>query len=519
MLSADPADARAAGDLLLAFRLTERMTDAIALWEGTLRRDDAPDDAPFWLRLAAADALLALRRPAEAEALYGSVASERPDSAEPWLGLYWATIEQGRYRDAAAALDELSKVPGQELTAEIQRGWLLLFEDRVPAGQARFEALLEEHPADPRVRPGLATAHLRQGRPRRGLRAVEELLARTTSSVPRVDNPSARISRAGALSALGDVAAARAEASSLVALYPENEHARRLDRDLRTQLAPEVYLGGRYDTSDRGLGESWSQLEASVPLGTRARLSAGGWGSRSGDERYERGDVELAYAAVAWRADRWVSVSAELAWDLSEVARDPGAAARLALFPDDRWRVDLGYALDTWRDLPLRARAADLVGDTMDAGVTYTAGSRWNARLGGGRSSFSDDNERTWRLAAAEVLARGGPVYRARFGAELYRSESSRRDVPYFSPPRDLSTSLTHRSEWVSAGAAGRRHTFSLFVHAGVYDQEGFDSGTVGGLWLHSPTSSSSGAPCWCWGPARAASSTKAHASSIRASS
>jgi biofilm PGA synthesis protein PgaA len=479
----DPRDPRATGDLLLAYRLADRMADVVALWEKEARRDDAP----YWLRNAAADAYLALHRPAEAEALYRSFAGERAAFPEPWLGLYWAAIEQRHYRDAEAALAELAKIPGQELTAKVQQGWLLLFEDRTAAAQAHFEALMDQEPGDRRVREGLATAYLWQGFPRRGLQAVDELLARTTLAVPPVDNPSARIARAGALSALGDLASARREADDLVALYPENSHAERLRRDLHTQLAPEVRLEGRYDTSDRGLSESWSQLEVSVPLGTRARLAAGGWGSRSEDERYSAGDVLETYLGLSLRPERWLSVSAEAAWDVSgeDLGRGPAASARMVLLPDDRWRVDLGLTRHAWRDLPLRARAAGIVADTYDAGFSH-AGTRWNARFGGGRSDLSDGNLRTWGLVAANLLATQGPVYRGTFGIEAYASTNRRSDVAYFSPARDGSLSLTHRSEWVTANAPGHRHSFSLFGYAGVYSQEGFDAGPVGGLWLES---------------------------------
>jgi biofilm PGA synthesis protein PgaA len=480
----DPGDARATGDLLLAYRLADRMADVIALWEHAVHREDAP----YWLRNTAADAYLALHRPAEAEALYRSFAGERAGSPEPWLGIYWSAIEQRHYGDAAAALERLAKVPGQELTAAVQQGWLLLFQDRTVAGQAFFEALFDQHPGDPRVREGLATAYLWQGSPRRGLAAVEELLARTTLDVPRVDNPAARIARAGALSALGDLAAARRQADDLAALYPENVHARRLRRDVHLQLAPEVRLEGRYETSDRGLGESWSQLEVSAPLGTRARLAAGGYDSRSDDQRYARGDVREAYLGLSLRPGRWLSLGAEAAWDVSgkDLGRGAAMGARLALLPDDRWRIDLGAAHDAWRDLPLRARAAGIVADTYDAGLSYTAGTRWDARLGGGRSALTDDNRRTWGLAAAHLLVREGPLYRATFGAEVYASENRRSDVAYFSPARDRSASLSHRSEWVAANAPGHRHSFSLLANLGIYDQQGFASGPVGGLWLES---------------------------------
>jgi len=480
----DPADDRATGDLLLADRLADRMKDAIFLWEHAVRREDAP----YWLRNAAADAYLALGRPAEAETLYRSFADERAGEPQPWLGIYWAAIEQRHYGDAAAALERLAKIPGQELTAEIQKAWLLLFQDRTAAGQARFEALFDQHPGDPRVREGLATSYLWQGKPRRGLRSVAELLARTTDDTPWVDNPAARISRAGALSALGDLAAARRQADDLVALYPENLHAQRLRSDIHTQLAAEVRLEGRYDTSDRGLGESWSQLEVSVPVGTRARLTGGSYDSRSDDQRYTRGDVSDTYLGLSLRPERWLSLGAEAAWDVSgkDFGRSPAVSARLALLPDDRWRLDLGTSYHAWRDLPLRARAAGISADSTDFGISYTPGSRWDVRLGGGRSELTDDNQRTWGIAAAHLLVRQGPLYRATFGAEVYTSENRRSDVAYFSPSRDRSASLTHRSEWVTSNAPGHRHSFSLLANMGIYDQQGFAAGPVGGLWLES---------------------------------
>ena len=479
----DPADPRAAADLLLAYRLAERMPAAIALWEEIGRAD-----SPYWLRNAAADAYLATGRPARAETLYRSFAGERAAFPQPWLGIYWAAIEQRRFTAAAEALSELAKLPGQELAAEIQQGWLLLFSDRTDAALATFERLSDRYPGDPQIRNGLATAQLWQGLPRQGLRSLDELLARSVVGEPRLDNPSARIARAGALSSLGDLRAARREAEDLLALYPDNLHARRLSRDVDTALSPEARLLGRYDNSDRGLGESHTQLEVSVPLGTRTRLAGGTHQSRSSDDRFAAGDAQDAYLGVALRPARWLRTDAEVAFDVSSATtdRDPAWRAGATLFLDDTWRVDAGYADGMWRDLPLRARAAGLVADTADLGVSWAPGPRWNGRAGVGRSTVSDGNVRQWGTLRTQLLARQRPVYRAYFGAEVYASENSRSDVPYYSPARDRSASLTHRSEWVTANTAKHRHTLSVLVSAGVYDQQGYGSGPVGGVWLQS---------------------------------
>lgn len=475
-----PDDARTAEDLLQAYHLAGRMADAVSLWEKAVHQEKASS----WVRTAAADAYLALRRPDEAGTLYRSAAAERPGSPEPWLGLFWVGIETRRLHDSAAALDELAKVPGQELTAEIQRAWLLMFSNRAAAGQERFEALLDRYPGNTRVREGLATAYLWQGWPRRGLRSVEELIARTTLGLPRVDNPQARLARAGALSALGDLGAARQQMDELVALYPENVQARQLHREVHAQLAPEARLLGTYDTSDRGFGQSSSQLELSVPLGTRMRLAAGTFATRSEDESFSRGDLRDAYLALAARPNHWLRLSTEMEWIAGgELRHGQATTARAALLPDDRWRFDFGASWDAWRDLPLRARTAGLLSDSFDAGVSYTAGPAWDARLGYGHSRITDGNDRSFVLTSAHRFLYQGLVYRGTAGLEVYASENGSSDVVYFSPARDRSFSLTHRAEWVNASSS-RRFTLALFTYAGVYGQSGFPSGPVGGAWI-----------------------------------
>jgi biofilm PGA synthesis protein PgaA len=505
----DPEDARALGDLLLAYRLAERMEDVVALWEGPVAREDGSiggEAAPYWLVNAVADAYLALGRLEPAERLYRRLAEERPDTPQPWLGLYWTAIEDRRFADARSAVERLAEVPGEEWTARLRAAWLLLYEDRTAAGLERFEELVGERPDDLAARHGLATARLWLGRPRGALAEVGEIASRvgarvsaelspaelTTSEL----SPAVRIVRASALADLGELAAARDEARALVALVPQNLHARRLARDVDTMLSPEARLEARYDTSDRGFGEVWTHLAVEVPLGTRLRLGGGAHLSRAEDEREERGEVEQAYLALSARPNAWLHLAGEVAHDLGGSLEhggfdggdfDRGTSARLraALLPTDRWRFDLGAVVDGWRDLPLRARSAGLVADGWDVGATYRA-ARWQARAGVGGSDFSDGNQRTWGFAAGERQVIAGPFYRAAFGTEVWSSENSRVDVPYFSPANDLSAVLVHRSEWVLAATPERRHVVGLLAQAGVYEQEGFGSGPIGGLWLHS---------------------------------
>ena len=55
--------------------------------------------------------------------------------------------------------------------------------------------------------------------------------------------------------------------------------------------------------------------------------------SRSEDDAYARGDVRDAYLGLSLRPDRWLSLSAEVMWDVSgeDFDRGPGGSARMAL--------------------------------------------------------------------------------------------------------------------------------------------------------------------------------------------
>jgi biofilm PGA synthesis protein PgaA len=478
----DPDDERALGDLLLAFRLAERMEEVVALWEGPVDRAAAP----HWLVNAAADAHLALGRLDAAERLYRRLAEMRPEAPEPWLGLYWTAVEDRRFADARRAAERLAAVPGEAWTARRRAAWLLLYEDRTAAGLAAFEALVTERPDDLAARQGLATAHRWLGRPRGALAEVAEIARRSGAEEPADLPPAARIVRAGALADTGALGAARREAEALARLVPENLHARRLAREVDALLSPEARVTARYDTSDRGFGELWSEVAVDAPLGARARLGGGVHVSRAEDEREAAGDVEQAFLALSARPAAEVALSAEAGFELGGgFDRDPSLRLRAAWLPTDRWRLDLGWIAGGWRDLPLRARAAGLAADAWDAGLTYTA-APWQARAAGGRADHSDGNQRTWGLAAGERQVVAGPFYRAFLGGELWASENSRTDVAYFSPESDLSAVLTHRSEWVLAAEPGRRWVVALVAQGGAYEQEGFDAGAVGGLWLRS---------------------------------
>lgn len=332
LVADDPQDERSRLDLIIAHELAGRWQEILALWRPLAARNG--DLLPYWIRKAAAGALLATGEPRRAAEIYRELARERPAYSEAWTGLFWAELEQRHYRAAEAALDALRAAhPDQELAVEVQRGWLWLFAERQRAAQRHFEALFARAPGSPQVREGLATAELWQGWPRRALPRLQDLLTRTTAADPFVDRPGTRIARAGALTWLEQVREARAEAADLLALYPDNPHIKRLRRDLDLRQRPEVRIDGFFNTSDKGLPDWNGQLEVSTALGLHARAYLQTFFSRARDPRYSAADLDLAAVGVSQALGGVGSIRVE-----TNVDRDghhQGTRARLVLVPGD----------------------------------------------------------------------------------------------------------------------------------------------------------------------------------------
>lgn len=87
-------------------------------------------------------------------------------------------------------------------------------------------------------------------------------------------------------------------------------------------------------------------------------------------------------------------------------------------------------------------------------------------------------------LTGVDLLVKPGPVYRQHLGVEVYGSRNSLVGAVYYNPRRDWSTSLLSRSEWVLVARPDHRFSLNLLATAGLYGEEGFDTGWIGGLWL-----------------------------------
>lgn len=474
-LARDPGNRRALYDLIVAYR--QRGEYALVL-ENYDRAKERYGNPPFWVRQPAADAYLATGRLGDAEREYRQLLKERPNEYETAIGLHFVLIEQRRYDDARAVLDELAADDAwRHFDLEIQKGWWLLYSERHEQGRVHFEHLVDQAGANIGARQGEAMAYLWQGWPREAQLRLDAIRTRDENYVP------ARIGRVGALLGQERNREARADAEQLAAHYPDNNHAQNAVRAVETRYKPEIGASLYVSDSDRGTREWLFRAEVSDQVGDDTRLYGRWTRSNTRDQQYKAGELNRAGLGVHHYFNPGVRVTQEFSADVEDSGGDryPGSYTALVLRPDDYWRFDLSYNSYA-EDISLRARAQNIEADQLSAGVSYNGGLTWQWRAGASYTDFSDTNERTALFTSLDWTYSPGPFFRHHLIPEIYSSKNTLTDTPYFNPSRDLSLGLTHMTEWMMTLAPNYRHADRLFLTIGSYDQEGFETMTRWGV-------------------------------------
>jgi len=477
MLDALIEEARAAGDRDVLVRL--QADRAVALhdrerWSDCLDQLAALESEGValrpYLREAQADALLALRRPEEARAIYAALVAADSTNRNALVGRFYAEVE---CEDFAAALATADTIDDPVLAAQA-RHYAGLDAD----AWERMEPVARSAPAAAYVRAAAASIEASRGWPRR---AHEELLI---ASALDADDMGIAVALGESQLRRRDPDAAATIESGLAADYPANAAVLRLTRELRDFERPrwEFDVRGRQESGNAaaapGPGVEATGRVWSAPLreGFRGFVGAGYATARppEGDARRNR-----VGAGVEWRGpDAEAQASA---WSNGGDVSKAGAALSGAWSPDDYWTLSADYERYAW-ETPLRAVLHGITADGGGVGAGYA----WNESralwLGVRSHDFTDGNQRRQlRFAWAERVFEQ-PALSVTLRPEAYASRNSLAGAPYFNPSHDLAVSLSADVQdliWRRYEDSWRQR---LVARAGRYHQEGFDDGWVGGV-------------------------------------
>jgi len=481
-------------DRIVALRNRERWADAVTA-ANDLRADG--DDLPPYVLEAEADALLALRRPTEARLAYEAVLRTDPQNRNPKIGRFYALIEEENFHEAFRLIDELaaSERPGQrqpkQRTTYSNQRWL---DGKVLAAQARSFADM----------PGAAWERIRQladGAPANAeLRTVEGEIA-AARGWPRSSDETIHIAASlapddkGVRLALAESAMRRERWSEsrwrvreLVDLYPADSGVARAQRELWAHDAFDSNVEFRYhyepsqeEQSNRGAspGSGYDLVTEliSPPVAEHLYFVAGGE-YHEADVLEGRAERIRSGAGFEWRLPDFGLRA--IAWSNQGSLTENGASVSARWMPDDHWTISAA-AEKFAEDTPLRAVLNGITADSASAAMEYAWHESRSLRLAAQAYDFSDGNRRRSGSLTVTQKVVDIPHFDLTLRPEIYASENSSDQGPYFSPLRDFSAALSVDAEQMLWRRYERSFGHRLVLTSGGYWQQDF-----GGAWTGS---------------------------------
>lgn len=490
-LAAVPAAAaeqrlRARKDRVLALRQLERMAEADAAARA-LHDEDVP--LPAYVQVAWADALLWLRRPREAIALYQAVLQAQPQPTEVELSLMYAQLEAEDFAAARKTLEAAiahnppwTRAPGRarplpntdRARAELSLALLSAFGDDLAQAQRRLEALIVEAPARTELQRELATVYLRRGWPRRALARY-----RIAQSLERED-VALRLDLIAAQRALGRYETVEPALRALEAEAPTNVHVQRQRADW------DAWRGWQVDAGERrgeGAASVFGNRERTREVALSTPLFADFWRVTVQQHR-QRADVpegEVAYdrSGLGLRYARG-PLDARLAWfDPSDgYSHRQAVEAALRLTPADQWWFG-AQASTASLEAPLRARYYGITGRNLALSGGWQRSDLGELALNLSRLDLSDGNRRDAAALTARERLLTQPHLKLDLRGEFAASRNSLAEAPYFNPARDAIALAGVSADWMSWRRYDNNLQQRFSVWAGNYWQRGYGGSGV----------------------------------------
>ena len=477
-------------DRVFVLHTGRRWAEVVAAVEALREDGDLP---PPYVLVLEAEALLALRRPAEARRAFEELLRADPLDRGAKIGLFFALIEEEEFDAAFRVVDELAASqepwiqPSPEMPSAPNDAWLdtqlLAARARSWAGMqaeswSRIEPLATGAPGD--VDLHLASAEVAAARGWPHLSDDEVEIAASLDP----DTKEVQLALAESAMRRRRWDEAHERVAELARQHPADAGVERAQRELELHDDFELFgeirwrfergggdnsPGPGFDAVNRLYGPpiddvlrvvtGWEYHEADVTEGEarRRRLGAG---------------LQLALTDVTIEG---------LVWHNDGSLTKTGGQLSVGWEPTDHWSFAAGaevFAADT----PLRAVKNGITANSAGASVRYAWDeSRWLS-LGATGYDFSDGNDRASALLAFDQQIIDRPHFVVSLRPELYASENSDSNVPYFSPQRDLSATLTVEATQILWRRYERSFSHRLALTGGAYWQEGFGGDGIGSI-------------------------------------
>lgn len=424
-------------DRLESLRMQEEMLGVVRQYE---LMKEAGISIPAWTQVHTADAYLYLQNAEKALELYLKALEDGWDpEGSTRMSIYDTYIELGKFKEAQSLLDTLdSDTPNQinlrgvsrdnweKENIVINRGWCLMYQDRLSEAQEYLQDYLSRAPANTHIRSTLAHNYLWRGWPRL---ALEEFRISRAIDDQSLAND---IGTAYAMNENGLGLEARQKAKELFTRYPRDKHVRELNRYFAVQDMGTLTIQGEYAVEHPGAhGLTWlTRIEQPI-LPWRSFFAEYIW--RKNQEANDKSLIRRVRLGTDWRMNRDWWFNGGVSFD--QDGRDTGHFETLTLTPNDYWLFSTGY--DSYIvDLPVQEAANDISADEYSLSAQYRASESFSVEALATYNNFNDDNERFTHRLIVDTALTTAAYWKTRLALEASAETNSRTSLNYFSPDR-----------------------------------------------------------------------------------
>lgn len=458
-------------DRVVALRQRGAMHEALAEFNAL----QAEGPQPVYVQLAAADALLTLRRPEEARSMYRAILAQDPTNAAAHGALVFAEVEAENIPAAQSLVADRLRESGPNVAARRSQIMLLRFADRLNEAEALQKDLQAELPDNAGIWLDQADLLARRGLPRAAGARYAAVLGQEPGNIR------ARVGLADAIWAQGALAQAREMIEALRVDAPEHPTVQRLLRAWHRNQRPLLVSG-----ATKGFGQGrvagnddliWESTLYSGMFADGWRVFANHHLARAtfagNSARHERAGMGVELTRRDWQA------AAEIGQDLHN-GRDASWSISGSRQLGDHVSLRARHDSQT-NDFPLKGRTPDaenylgapryLHASKTLVGAAY----QWNEsrRVAADLAyyDFNDGNRRKSLSASWTERLYSGYGKTLDLQSAAYASANTLRDAIYFNPAHDVALSATLTGDWLTWRRYDRSFNQRLAVTLGVYKQ------------------------------------------------
>jgi len=476
-------------DTLVALRAKDQMQRIATLNEEELvlqelQSDKEWEQLPPWVEVAIGDAYLYLRKPLVALVYYANALKQHWDpNGSTRMSMYYTFIELGQYKQAGELLDELDKeMPVQIVDrgilqdnlgkeqAAVNRGWWLLYQDRLGEAQKYLNEFLGRAPFDTNIRTALAHAYLWRGWPR---------LAQEEFEINGTLDPKDTAAQIGYCYALDEIDfgdQARALAKQLLEKFPTNKHVQQLNRYFQVQDMRTVTVDAGWSHENPGVDElAWSVRFEQPVYPWRNLFVQYIWRDISEDGLED--SLRRVLAGLDWRLNRdW--------WAVASVSADEdgdnfGYAASLTVNPNDYLSFTGMYDSSSLA-VPSRARVDGIDAEEWGLRARSRRNENFIAEVAASTINFSDGNDMYAYSGRIDHALTTHAYWKTRLAWEGYANNYSDQDVPYYSPEHVYYAYLVPMLEHTWYRRYEKALVDRFYLGVGEEWERGFSSENVG---------------------------------------